>query len=66
VSCIALLLHVMHCIKLCSAHLYSYMLDCTLAEAESEIQEQQTSSEFSGPQATSCVDTNLALDQGKP
>jgi hypothetical protein len=36
------------------------------AEPESEIQEEQSLSEYTGPQALSCEDTNLALDQGKP
>jgi hypothetical protein len=36
-----------------------------LTEPELEFQEEQSSSEYSGPQATSCVGTNLALDQGK-
>jgi hypothetical protein len=35
-------------------------------EPKSEVQEEQSSVEYGGPQATSCVDTNLALDQGKP
>jgi hypothetical protein len=42
------------------------MLDCTLAESESEIQEEQSLGEYGGPQATICVETNLVLDQGKP
>jgi hypothetical protein len=42
------------------------MLDCALAELESKIQEEQSLGEFGCPQATSYVDTNLALDQGKP
>jgi hypothetical protein len=36
------------------------------AELKAEIQEEQSLGEYGGPQATSCVDTNLALDQGKP
>jgi hypothetical protein len=59
------MLHLMHCTKLCSAHLYSYTLDCALAEPESEIQEDQSLGEYGGLQATSCVDTNLDLDQDK-
>jgi hypothetical protein len=53
----------MHYTKLCLAHLYLYTLDCALAKPELEIQEEQSSGEYGGPQVTSCVDTNLALDQ---
>jgi hypothetical protein len=42
------------------------MLDCALAEPESGIPEEQSLGEYGGSQAISCVDTNLALDQGKP
>jgi hypothetical protein len=42
------------------------MLDCALTKPELEIQEEQSSGEYGGPQATIFVDTNLALDQGKP
>jgi hypothetical protein len=56
----------MHCTKFCLAHLYSYTLDCVLAEPESKIQEERSLVQYSGPQVTSCVDTKLALDQGKP
>jgi hypothetical protein len=31
-----------------------------------EIQEEQSSGEYGCPQVTSCVDTNLVLDQAKP
>jgi hypothetical protein len=36
------------------------------AEPKSEIQEEQVRTEYGGPQATSCVDTNIAFEQGKP
>jgi hypothetical protein len=42
------------------------MLDCALVEPESEIQKEQSSGEYGGPQATCCVDTNIAFEQGKP
>jgi hypothetical protein len=58
--------HLMHYTMLCSTHLYSYMLDCALTEPESKIQEEQNSGKYGGPQGTSLVNTNLALDQGKP
>jgi hypothetical protein len=35
------------------------------AELKSEIQAVQGQKEHGGPQVTSCVDTNLSLDQGK-
>jgi hypothetical protein len=46
-----------------SALVCAYAIDHV--ELESEIQEEQSSSEYGGPHATSCVDTKLALDQGK-
>jgi hypothetical protein len=63
-----LLFHASYCIctKFYLAHLYSYTLDCALAEPESGIPEEQSLGEYGGSQAISCVDTNLALDQGKP
>jgi hypothetical protein len=36
------------------------------AEPESGVQEEQVSEVFEDPQATSCVDTNIAFEQGKP
>jgi hypothetical protein len=36
------------------------------AEPKSEIQAEQGQKEHGGPQAISCMDTNLSLDQGKP
>jgi hypothetical protein len=54
----------MHCIMSISAHVCAYVI--YHVEPESKIQEEQSSGEYGGPQATSCVDTNLALDQGKP
>jgi hypothetical protein len=56
-----MIFHLMHCTML-FAHLYLYMLDCTLTESELKIEEEQSSAEYGGPQVTSCVDTNLALD----
>jgi hypothetical protein len=53
----------MHHIMLISAQLCAYAIDHV--EPESEIQEEQSLGEYGGSQATSCVDTNLALDQGK-
>jgi hypothetical protein len=35
-------------------------------KVESEIQEEQSLGENGDPQAISCMDTNLASDQGKP
>jgi hypothetical protein len=54
----------MHWIMLILAHVCVYAIDHV--ELESEIQEEQSSGEYGGPQAISCVDTNLAWDQGKP
>jgi hypothetical protein len=31
-------------------------------EPKSEIQEEQVQKEYGGPQSTSCVDTNIALE----
>jgi hypothetical protein len=41
-----------------------HMLD--YAEPKSKIQEEKVQKEYGGPQVTSCVDTNIALEQGKP
>jgi hypothetical protein len=54
----------MHCIMLISAHVCAYAIDHV--EPEAKIQEEQSSGEYGGPQAASYMDTNLALDQGKP
>jgi hypothetical protein len=54
----------MHWIMLILAHVCVYAIDHV--ELESEIQEEQSSGEYGGPQAISCVDTNLTWDQGKP
>jgi hypothetical protein len=43
-----------------------YPIDHVHVEPKSEIQEEQSLGECECPQAISCVDTNLALDQGKP
>jgi hypothetical protein len=47
-----------------SAHVCADAIDHM--EPESKIQEEQSSGKYGGPQATSCVDTNLAWDQGMP
>jgi hypothetical protein len=49
----------MHCTISLLAHVYSYTLD--RAEPKSEIQEEQVQKEYGGPQATSCVYTNITL-----
>jgi hypothetical protein len=43
-----------------------HTLDHVQEEPKSGVQEEQVSEVFEGPQATSYVDTNLPLDQGKP
>jgi hypothetical protein len=53
----------MHCIMSISAHVCAYAIDHV--EPESKIQEEQSSGEYDGPQAISCADTNLDLDQGE-
>jgi hypothetical protein len=54
----------MHCTMLVLANLYLCTLDHV--ESKSEIQVEQVQKEYGGTQVTSCVDTNLALDQSKP
>jgi hypothetical protein len=56
----------MHCTMICSTHLYSYTLDCTLVEQKSKIQAEQVQWVFGCPQVPTYEDTNIALDQGKP
>jgi hypothetical protein len=56
-------IHLMHCIMSISAHVCAYAIDHV--EPESKIQEEQSSGEYDGPQAISCADTNLDLDQGE-
>jgi hypothetical protein len=41
-------------------------VDCAFTEPEWEIEEEQSSDDYGGPQAISCVDTNLAFNQDKP
>jgi hypothetical protein len=36
------------------------------AEPKSKIQAEQVQNEYDGPQVSSCMDTNLDLNQGKP
>jgi hypothetical protein len=36
------------------------------AEPKLEIQEEKVQKEYGGPQVTSYMDTNIALEQGKP
>jgi hypothetical protein len=46
--------------------MFMHMLDHMQAVSESEVREEQVSEVFEGPQATSCGDTNIAFEQGKP
>jgi NAD-dependent SIR2 family protein deacetylase len=43
-----------------------HTIDIDHAEEKMEVQLEQVQKAHGGPQAISCVDTNLALDQGKP
>jgi hypothetical protein len=43
-----------------------HWLDHVFAEPKSGIQYEQISEVFGGPQVTSCMDTNIAFEQGKP
>jgi hypothetical protein len=43
-----------------------YPLDHVHVEPKSEIQKEQSLGECGGPQVTSCMYTNLTLDQDKP
>jgi hypothetical protein len=61
--CIFSLKHLMHCIILILAHLSARPCPC---RAEIESSSGASPKAYGDPQATSCVDTNLALDQGKP
>jgi hypothetical protein len=56
--------HLIHCTILPLSHIRSYTLNHV--EPKSEIQAEQVQKEYGGPQMTSCMDTNQALDQGKP
>jgi hypothetical protein len=59
--------NLMHCIIMILAHKWLiYPLGHVYAEPKLEVQVEQVQKEHGGPQATSYVDTNLALDQGKP
>jgi hypothetical protein len=46
--------------------MFMHTLDHVQAELESDVQEEQVLEVFEGPQATSCIDTNIAFKQGKP
>jgi hypothetical protein len=43
-----------------------HIIDIDRAESKMEVQVEQVQKVYGGPQATSCMDTNLDLDQGKP
>jgi hypothetical protein len=43
-----------------------HTIDIDRAERKTEVQVEQVQKAYGDPQVTSCVDTNLALDQGKP
>jgi hypothetical protein len=46
--------------------MFMHVLDHVQVEPKSEVQEEQVSEEFEGPQETSCMDTNISFEQGKP
>jgi hypothetical protein len=54
----------MHCTIVISTP-FMHTLDCDLAEPESEIQEEQSSCEYGGPQTSSCKEANIFSEQGK-
>jgi hypothetical protein len=41
-------------------------IDIHHAESKMKVQVEQVQKAYGGPQEISCVDTNLALNQGKP
>jgi hypothetical protein len=43
-----------------------HIIDIDRTESKMEVQVEQVQKVYGGPQATSCIDTNLDLDQGKP
>jgi hypothetical protein len=43
-----------------------HTLDHVQVESESEVHEEQVPEVLKGPQASNCVDTNIAFEQGKP
>jgi hypothetical protein len=45
--------------------MFMHMLDHVQAEPNSEVQEQQVPEVFDSPHATSCMNTNIAFEQGK-
>jgi hypothetical protein len=49
----------MHCTMSISAHVCPYVIDHV--EPESDIKKEQVQGALGGPQASSCVDTNLFL-----
>jgi hypothetical protein len=60
-TCIPLALH-----HFCSRLMFMHTLDHVQAEPKLEVQEEHVQKEHGGPQATSCVDTNIAVEQSKP
>jgi hypothetical protein len=44
--------------------MFKHTLDHVQAEPELEVQKEQVPEMFKGPQATSYVDTNIAVEQG--
>jgi hypothetical protein len=46
--------------------MFMHTLDHVQAEPKLEVQEEHVQKEHGGPQATSCVDTNIAVEQSKP
>jgi hypothetical protein len=46
--------------------MFLHTLDHVQVESESEVQKEQVPEVFEGPQATSCMDTNIDFEQGKP
>jgi hypothetical protein len=55
------------CIAPCRSQLMcTHMLDRVQPEPELMVQEEKVLEVFEGPQETSCMDTNIAFEQGKP
>jgi hypothetical protein len=46
--------------------MFMHMIDHMQAEPESEVQEEQLPEVFEGPQATSCMDTNIFQSKASP
>jgi hypothetical protein len=45
---------------------HMHTIDIDRTELKTEVQVEQVQKAYGGPQVTRCMDTNLALDQGKP